>query len=155
MDDGSPFNPYEARQSMAPGAAVDSNLSNLTIVATILLAMAMLTLAVFVGSLVFNLALGIGFDAPPGFEGAQLIGFRFGQIGSILVPVLCQLLAILGSIAMIRRKQIGTAWTGAVSATFPLCGPCFGLSIPFAIWAIVLLQRPSVAASFRANSLSD
>ena len=152
MEDGSPLNPYQACQSSDLSLTGDRDLSNLTVVATILLSMAMLTLAVFAGSLAFNLALGIGFDVPPGFDGAKLIGFRMGQIGSVVVPLFCQLLTVVGAIAMIRRKQAGLAWAGAVAAIIPLCGPCFGLSIPFAIWAMVLLQRPAVAAVFRANA---
>jgi hypothetical protein len=152
MSEGPPWNPYAVRQSTALRSTGEEDLRNLTIVATILLSMSMLTLALYLGGIAFNLAMGVSFDPPPGFDQNNVVAFRIGQIGSIVLPLVCQLLAILGSVAMIARKKSGLAWAGAISGLLPFCGPCLGLSIPFAIWAMVLLQRPGVVAAFQANS---
>lgn len=151
MSGGSTWNPYEVRQSFSLPPSGEGDLKNLTIVATILLSMSMLTVALYGGSIAINIAMGIGFDPPPDFDQNNLIAFRFGQIGSIVLPFFCQLLTILGSIAMLARKQIWLAWAGTVTALFPFCGPCLGLSMPFAIWAMILLQRPAVVNAFGAN----
>ncbi len=152
MSEGPPWNPYEVRQSPALRSTGEDDLRNLTIVATILLSMSMLTLTLYLGGIAFNLAMGVGFEPPPGFDQDNLVAFRMGQIGSIAIPLVCQLLAIFGSVAMIARKKSGLAWAGAIAGLFPFCGPCLGLSIPFAIWAMVLLQRSEVVAAFQANS---
>jgi hypothetical protein len=149
MADGSSWNPYEVHQSADLRTNGEGDLRNLTIVATILLSMSMLTFTLYLGAIAFNLAMGIGFDPPPGFDQDNMVAFRLGQIGSILLPLVCQLLTIFGSVAMLARKQIGIAWAGAITALFPFCGPCLGLSIPFAIWAMILLQRPAVVDAFR------
>jgi len=154
MTEGSPWNPYEVRQAADLRAIGEYDLRNLTIVATVLLSMSMLTLTLYLGGIAFNVAMGVGFDPPPGFDRDNMVAFRIGQVGSVVVPVVCQLLTIFGSVAMIARKQLGLAWAGAVTGLFPFCGPCLGLSIPFAIWAIVLLQRSAVVAAFQANSSS-
>jgi len=144
-------NPYAARPIDDFEMIDEGDLKGLTIVATILMAMAMLTLAMSVGSVAFNLAMGIGFAPPPELDGPGLIGFRVGQIGGIVVQLGCQIVTVVGAIAMIRRKYIGHAWAGAVCSLVPICGPCIGFSIPLAIWAILLLRKPSVKAAFAAN----
>ena len=152
MADGSSWNPYEVHQSADLQTTGEADLRNLTVVATTLLSMSMLTFTLYMGGIAFNVAMGIGFNPPPGFDQNNMVAFRLGQIGSIVLPFVCQLLTIFGSVAMIARKQIGLAWAGAITGIIPFCGPCLGLSIPFAIWAMILLQRPLVIVAFRANS---
>ncbi|HBJ33778.1 MAG TPA: hypothetical protein DDZ51_03235 [Planctomycetaceae bacterium] len=149
MSDGSSWNPYEVHPSADLRTTGEDDLKNLTILATILLSMSMLTFTLCLGAIAFNIAMGIGFGAPPGFDPNNIVAFRMGQIGSVVLPMFCQLLTIFGSVAMIARKKLGIAWAGAVAGLFPLCGPCLGLSLPFAIWAMILLQRPGVIAAFR------
>lgn len=152
MSDGSSWNPYEVRQTAELQATSENDLKNLTIAATILLSMSMLTFTLYIGSIAINLVMGIGFEPPPGFNRNNLIAFRIGQFGSVVLPFVCQVMTIFGSVAMIARKQLGLAWAGAVTGIVPVCGPCLGLSIPFAIWAMILLKRPAVVASFRVDS---
>lgn len=149
-------NPYEARHaptlpppSLPPTR--ENDLANLTIVATILLPMAMVTIVLYCNSIALNAPVDMGFDIPRGNDQDNMISFRVGRFGSIALPLICQLLTIAGSIAMLARRKIRVAWVGAIVSMIPFCGPCFGLSIPLAIWAMVLLQRPAVVAAFRAN----
>lgn len=75
-----------------------------------------------------------------------------GAVGELLAYVLFPLLPVVtiaGAISMINRQSFRSAWIGACVALIPACGPCYGFLIPFAIWAIVLLWRPEVKASFR------
>lgn len=115
MADGSSWNPYEVRQSANLQTTGEADLKNLTIVATILLSLSMLTFALDAGGIALNLVMGIGFSPPPGFDQNNMVAFRLGQIGSIVLPFVCQLMTIFGSVAMIARKQLGLAWAGAVS----------------------------------------
>jgi hypothetical protein len=141
-------NPYAASELSDPSLVDSGEIKQLTVVATVLLTMAMLTLAMCIVGLGFNLALGLGFAPPPNLDGPARIGYSVGQIGGIVVQIVCQCVAILGAVAMIRRRHIAHAWAGAICSLVPICGPCIGLSIPFGIWAMVLLRRPSVRAAF-------
>lgn len=148
------WNPYEVRSGADLQQQSADDLRKLTIVGTILLSMAMMTLALYLGGLAFNLAMGVGFEPPPGFEQGNQLAFRIGQIGSTVLGVLFQALVIAGSVAMLARKWLALAWTGAIIGLVPFCGPCVGLAIPFAIWSMVLLQRPTVLAAFAANKVA-
>lgn len=55
---------------------------------------------------------------------------------------------IAGTVAMLRLRSKSLAWTACVIGLVPLFGPCMGLTIPLAIWCLVLLRRPGVGASF-------
>ncbi len=76
MADGSSWNPYEVHQSADLQTTGEADLRNLTIVATILLSMSMLTFALYLGGIAFNVAMGIGFDPPPGFDQNNIVADR-------------------------------------------------------------------------------
>ncbi len=78
-------------------------------------------------------------------EGA---GELFGNIASLILWPLMNLVIVLGAIAMLRLKGYRTAYTAAILATLPCCSPCFLLGIPFGVWSIVLLNRPEVKQRF-------
>jgi hypothetical protein len=147
-----PANPYAARDIQDAALIDRDQLTQLTVVATILLTMAMLSLATGVVSIGFNLALGIGFEAPPNLEGAARTGYVIGQVGAIVIQLAVQIVVIMGAIAMIRRRNIALAWGAVIGSLIPLCGPCAGLSIPAAIWALILLRKPGVQLAFRLET---
>jgi hypothetical protein len=155
MSSGPTCNPYEVRTAADLRQQSADDLKKLTIVGTILLSMAMMTFALYLGGLAFNLAMGVRFEPPPGLEQGNQMLFRTVQIGSTVLGILFQLLVIAGSVAMIARKWFWLAWTGAIIGLVPFCGPCIGLAIPFAIWSMVLLQRPAVLAAFAANKITE
>jgi len=55
---------------------------------------------------------------------------------------LVSLTVLAGAIAMFRQNPRWLALTGAWAAVIPLFGPCFILSIPFGIRALVVLFKP-------------
>jgi hypothetical protein len=77
---------------------------------------------------------------------AEAVGEVFGFFFMALLAVA----TIAGAISMINRQSKQNAWAGAIVALIPVCGPCYGLLIPFAIWAIIVLCRSDVRASFRS-----
>jgi hypothetical protein len=60
--------------------------------------------------------------------------------------VVANSLFIAGNIAMLRMRPKWLVWTGCLIGLIPLFGPCMGLTIPVAIWTLVLLSRPDVNA---------
>lgn len=143
-----PANPYAAREIHDASAADQDQLTQLTVVATILLTMAMLTLAMGLVSLAANIVLGLGFQAPPNLEGAARTGYMIGQIGGAVLQLIIQIVVIAGAVAMIRRRNIGLAWAAVIGSLVPICGPCIGFSIPAAVWGLILLRRSAVQQAF-------
>jgi hypothetical protein len=62
------------------------------------------------------------------------------------------LAVLIGAISMLRRRPRWLALTGAWAAVIPLFGPCFLLTIPFGIWALVVLFQRDVVATFRNSA---
>lgn len=56
---------------------------------------------------------------------------------------------LYGALQMKSMKNYGVAKSAAVVAVIPCVGPCCLLGIPFGIWALVVLSKPHVQASFR------
>lgn len=77
----------------------------------------------------------------------QALGELVGYLLMTLMPVA----TIAGAISMIKRQSKQTAWAGAIVALIPVCGPCYGLLIPFAIWAMIVMRRNEVSAQFNAR----
>lgn len=143
----SPYDEYpEHNPYAAPSGSYDGDISGkavqLKIVGVILICMAAMTV---VFTLVGNAA---GPGAPPNAQGAERIGFLMGKYGFLASQLVCQALAVAGGIAMFRRKSYNLAIAGTIASYLPLCGPCLGVSIPFAIWATLLLVDPNVKAAF-------
>jgi hypothetical protein len=63
------------------------------------------------------------------------------------------LLLTTGAFSMIRRGSYAWAVTISCLALVPLLGPCYVLAIPIGIWALAVLCRPEVRASFRRDAL--
>jgi predicted PurR-regulated permease PerM len=57
-------------------------------------------------------------------------------------------LAFFGALKMKNLQSYGLAMTAGIVSLIPCCGPCFCLGIPLGIWALVVLRKPEVRASF-------
>lgn len=146
-------NPYAANPTYSYGSSQSGGIdpgqqTQLTVVASFLLAMAVLTLGAVLVNLAIQFVRGAAFEVPPELQGPARTGFLFGQIGAVVIQVILQVVVIVGSIAMIRRRSIELGWAATTCSMIPCCGPCLGFSIPFAIWGLVLLSRPGVKAAF-------
>lgn len=56
---------------------------------------------------------------------------------------------IKGAINMLRLRNYKTAKSAAILCMLPLCSAGFILGIPFGLWALIVLNRPTVKAAFR------
>ncbi len=56
---------------------------------------------------------------------------------------------LFGAIKMKDKSNLGLARAAAIAALVPCVGPCCILGIPFGIWALLVLNKPNVKASFR------
>ena len=138
----SPYTPPSGPTMQAPDSG-----NPLLIPGIILLALGALWL--LYGCINFVIAMQNGLppvpaDAPPGTEAGQKIGFYGAAFG---LPI-CALISVLGSVCLIVRKVYPLALTGVIINLIPCCSSVVILGIPFAIWAMVLLVRPEVKASF-------
>jgi hypothetical protein len=78
-------------------------------------------------------------DLPPGF-----------LIGVCLFASLANVFNLVAAIQMVRVRMWGLALAGCIVAAIPLTSSaCCILTLPFSIWAIVVLVKPEVRAAFR------
>ena len=61
-----------------------------------------------------------------------------------------QAIVLWGSINMQLRKGFVVARIGAILAAFPFTSPLLILGIPFGIWVLILIARPTVRESFQS-----
>lgn len=57
-------------------------------------------------------------------------------------------LIVFGAVQMMRLRNFGLSMAASVLAVIPCISPCCCLGIPFGIWALVVLNKPEVKASF-------
>lgn len=139
IDESSPAtsdgpNPYAASQ--APSEA-RSNPSSLNLPAWIALACCLVSLGLWLLALIVSLPYGSP-NAPPLIE-------IFGFTGMFMV---LPALGLAGAVSMLKRQRFGLCVAAACGMMVPILGPCFGLTLPLGIWAIVLLRRRSIRESF-------
>jgi hypothetical protein len=72
------------------------------------------------------------------------------NFGSIAVGMVLNLLTVVGGIKMRSLSGFGLAMTGSITGIVPM-GGCCCLTLPFGIWALVVLVNPDVKAGFEAN----
>jgi len=126
-----------------------STKTQLTVVGCILLSMGIITLGLALIGMISNAVDGKLVDQPPeGMPPGQQVGFTIGNLAGQAGLVVFQLIASCGGLCMITRKVYPLAIAGAAVSLIPLCGPCLGLSIPFGIWALILLLRPEIKFAF-------
>ncbi|HZI15977.1 MAG TPA: hypothetical protein VE153_36760 [Myxococcus sp.] len=71
-----------------------------------------------------------------------------GRVVFSLPWILINALAFFGALKMKSLQSYGLAMTAGIVSLIPCCGPCFCLGIPLGIWALVVLRKPEVRASF-------
>ena len=64
--------------------------------------------------------------------------------------MLLDIVVIFGSYNILKLKNKAMAMTGAIIACVPCCGPCWFVSIPFGIWALVVINDPHVSRAFKS-----
>jgi hypothetical protein len=69
----------------------------------------------------------------------------YGGLG--LLMALYNAVIVFGAVKMKNLKNFGLAMTTCILALIPLCN-CWMLSIPFGIWALIVILRPEVKDSF-------
>ncbi|MGD0516013.1 MAG: hypothetical protein ABSA26_00630 [Thermoguttaceae bacterium] len=69
-------------------------------------------------------------------------------IQGIAEIVVC-IVVLIGAIKMKGLENYGFAMVASIIALIPCIGPCCGLSLPFGIWALVVLSDPAVKSSFK------
>jgi hypothetical protein len=82
---------------------------------------------------------------PDPAEKVGAISFLIAYFG---VGFLTRALQILGAIAMLRQRGYGLALSGAVCGLIPCEYFCCLPSLPFAIWALIVLNSAEVRAAF-------
>lgn len=71
-----------------------------------------------------------------------------GRLILTLPYLIINALVFFGALKMKGLQSYGLANTGAILALIPCCGPCVCVGIPLGIWALVVLRKPEVRASF-------
>jgi hypothetical protein len=106
--------------------------------------------------LVMNLAgMNKNQEVPPGFPAEYRQMFesymqfvqQYGSISNVVVLAL-SVVTILAGVRMMQLRSYGLVMAGVILSMIPCCSGCCCLGIPFGIWALVVLNRPSVKASF-------
>jgi hypothetical protein len=68
--------------------------------------------------------------------------------GTGVVTVIYNSIILYGAVRMKNLRSFGLAMAACIMAIVP-CFDCWLLSIPFGIWALVVLQKPEVKDAFR------
>jgi hypothetical protein len=84
----------------------------------------------------------------PMFESYMQFVQQYGSISNVVILAL-SVVTILAGVRMMQLRSYGLVMAGVILSMLPCCSGCCCLGIPFGIWALVVLNRPSVKASFR------
>jgi predicted Zn finger-like uncharacterized protein len=78
------------------------------------------------------------------------VAFMVGFYSASCVFLLRDVFLIFAYSRMHVLKSYGVAYAGAIISVIPVLGaPCCVLGIPFGIWALIVLNNPSVKSAFR------
>ena len=147
-------NPYSTAQSPPFGSNVDKPTGSvpannpLMVPAIILIVLSSFWLMYGV----FNIIVVFGQGPPPvpaGQGPAIEMGQKAGYFGAAFMLPILSAFTLLGGIQMLRMRSFAVCVAGAIASLVPVCGPCFGLTMPFGIWALVLLFNPDVRRRFQ------
>lgn len=131
-------NPYVPLQS---NATCQIDAPRLNAPAWIAIACCVTSLGFWLVALVVSLPFGHP-NAPPLI---QIVGFTGAFM---LLPAI----GLYGSIAMLKRERYEMALAAASAMMVPILGPCFGLTLPVGIWALVLLRRNGIRNTFSTTT---
>jgi len=100
-------------------------------------------------SLVF-VALGMAAQGQPPHQPPQELGHpdRTALLIGMGLGLLLNLVVLWGSLKMKQLKNYSLAMTAALLAIVPCTSPCCVLTIPFGLWALVVLTDPAVKNAF-------
>jgi len=94
---------------------------------------------------------GLSFSRSPfGMSSSHNAHYRGPMVfgcGSDVVSALLYVFVIVGSANMMRLRGHRSAMTACIIALLP-CNPCCLLGLPFAIWGLVVLNRPDIKDAF-------
>ena len=94
------------------------------------------------------------YSANPLFQDPQmqkLLQTTAGPVGLLTIgfQVLVTLVVLFGAIKMLSLKSYTFAFVAAILAVIPCITPCCGiLTLPFGIWALIVLNKPDVKRCF-------
>ena len=71
------------------------------------------------------------------------------RVALILLGFAISAVVIIGGLKMKRLDSSGWATAGAILAMLPCLSPCCLMGFPFGIWALVVLNDPTVKSAFR------
>ena len=148
-----PYQPTQHPQQRAPTEGAD-NLKAPGICLIVIGGIGLLLLGAFYAITLIGLAVDPSPGNPPPemVDGAERTGFYVGFYGLLIIPIfnlIAQVVVIMGGIAMVRSKSMGTARTGAILSVIPCISSLCLLGIPFGIWALVALSSPQAKASMK------
>ena len=69
-----------------------------------------------------------------------------------LLMMVVPAIGLVGSFAMLKRRHYRLSRLTAICMMTPLVGPCFGLTFPIGLWALVYLNRKDVKETFTDTS---
>ncbi|HVX85494.1 MAG TPA: hypothetical protein VH253_11990 [Phycisphaerae bacterium] len=122
------------------------NLVNAPALALIITAIAGIFLRIII---VLLMALGMVGSAMT--NDSQMGMTMFKGTWGIITSIVCSIIGLViafGGFKMRNLQNYGLAMTAAVLALLP-CSSCCCITLPFGIWAIVVLMKPEVKAAFR------
>jgi hypothetical protein len=81
----------------------------------------------------------------------KMVHLMAGPIGivSTALQLFLSALVLIGAIKMLSLRNYVLSVAAAIVALVPCATPCCVLTLPFGIWALVVLNRPDVKANFR------
>ncbi|MCS7305212.1 MAG: hypothetical protein NZ602_08920 [Thermoguttaceae bacterium] len=86
----------------------------------------------------------------PGPQGVEPLKADRSAVFVVMgLGLLLNLLLLLGSMKMKQLENYPLAMTAALLAIIPCTSPCCVLSMPFGLWALVVLTDPAVKAAFK------
>ena len=145
-----PVDPAEARRAVA---------ARLKAPAILLIIVAVLSIGSLIVSSIMTLqgkdpgramfeAIGIKLPTPPPEQLAMQEKITKPlTIGQLVVGIPWNIVIVLGALRMMKVRSHGLALTAAILGVIPCCSFCC-LSLPFGIWALVLLLKPEVKSQF-------
>jgi hypothetical protein len=86
---------------------------------------------------------------PEQFRAYMEASQRFGVVGPI-IGIVAGAFVLFAALKLKNLESRGLAMAGAIVAMIPCISPCCCLGLPVGIWALVVMNRPDVSASFRA-----
>jgi hypothetical protein len=112
-----------------------------------------LLILVFILDLVL-FATGMPIGATSGVPPEMQEWIRPFTIAVCIFAALANVFNVVAAIQMVRVRTWGLALAGCIVAAIPLTSSaCCVLTLPFSIWAIVMLVKPEIKAAFKQDAV--